>query len=76
MGGKSKTLKELSLYTLTDREALETPVYGWQNMMDKLREKQVIIPDSYIGILRILISFGGLLQMYQVPMSGRVLQAE
>ena len=35
--------------------------------IEKFRENHVRIPDTYIGIARVLITLGGLLMHYKVP---------
>src|SRR5699024_3739987 len=66
VGGKAKTLRELSDYMLTNRLATESPWESMQNIMQQLRAEKVQIPDSYVSISRVLITLGGLLQLYNV----------
>ena len=37
------------------------------DLLEKFRENRVRIPDSYIGIARVLITLGGFLMTYNVP---------
>lgn len=67
VGGRPETLKELALYVLTDRLSGRHPLDVMQELMEKFREERVQIPDSYIGISRVLITMGGFLMAYQVP---------
>lgn len=67
VGGRPETLRELALYVLTDRLSGRHPLDAMQELMEKFREERVQIPDSYIGISRVLITIGGFLMTYQVP---------
>ncbi len=66
VGGKAQSLRELSGYMLTNRLAKESTWESAQNIMRQLRADKVHIPDSYVGISRVLITLGGLLQLYEV----------
>ncbi|EKF73058.1 protein kinase [Alcanivorax hongdengensis A-11-3] len=66
-GGSPDTLRELALYVLTDRLNQQGPMAAMANLMDRFRESRISIPDSYIGISRVLITLGGFLMTYQVP---------
>lgn len=66
VGGEPQRLKELATYMLTNRLATESPWLAMQNIMAQLRAERVEIPNSYINISRVLITLGGLLQLYQV----------
>ncbi|MCG8393237.1 MAG: AarF/ABC1/UbiB kinase family protein [Pseudomonadales bacterium] len=66
-GGSPETLKELALYVLTDRLNQQGPVAAMGDLMDRFREERISIPDSYIGISRVLITLGGFLMSYNVP---------
>lgn len=66
VGGKAAALRELTDYMLTNRLATESPWESMQNIMGQLRADKVEIPDSYVSISRVLITLGGLLQLYEV----------
>ena len=66
-GGSPETLKELALYVLTDRLNEQGPIGAMGELMSRFREERISIPDSYIGISRVLITLGGFLMSYQVP---------
>jgi len=67
VGGKAQTLKELALYVLSDRMNDANVAYAMEDIIELFRENQVRIPDTYIGIARVLITLGGLLMHYKVP---------
>ncbi len=66
-GGSPETLKELALFVLTDKVNQQVPVAAMGELMQRFREERISIPDSYIGISRVLITLGGFLMSYQVP---------
>ncbi|WP_297764102.1 AarF/ABC1/UbiB kinase family protein [uncultured Alcanivorax sp.] len=66
-GGSPETLKELALFVLTDKVNQQGPVAAMGELMQRFREERISIPDSYIGISRVLITLGGFLMSYQVP---------
>lgn len=66
VGGQAAMLKELSDYMLTNRLATQSPWESMQNIMQQLKAEKVQIPDSYVSISRVLITLGGLLQLYDV----------
>ena len=66
-GGSPETLRELALYVLTDKVNQQGPVAAMGELMQRFREERISIPDSYIGISRVLITLGGFLMSYQVP---------
>lgn len=66
-GGSPETLRELALYVLTDKVSQQGPVAAMGELMQRFREERISIPDSYIGISRVLITLGGFLMSYQVP---------
>lgn len=66
VGGQPQRLRELATYMLTNRLATESPWLAMQNIMALLRAEKIEIPNSYISISRVLITLGGLLQLYQV----------
>lgn len=66
-GGSPETLKELALFVLTDRMNQLGPVAAMAELMERFREERISIPDSYIGISRVLITLGGFLMSYDVP---------
>lgn len=70
-GGDPETLKELALYVLTDKLNQQGPVGAMGELMERFREQRISIPDSYIGISRVLITLGGFLMSYQVPFDWR-----
>lgn len=67
VGGDAETLEALSNYVLTDRLDREHPLDAIRALMDALHNQRVRIPDSYIGISRVLITLGGLMMAYKVP---------
>lgn len=68
-GGDPATLRELSRYVLTDRMQRQAPLASMGDLMERFREARIRIPDSYIGISRVLITLGGFLMQYQVPLT-------
>lgn len=66
-GGSPETLKTLALYVLTDQMRQQGPVAAMGELMERFREERISIPDSYIGISRVLITLGGFLMTYDVP---------
>lgn len=66
-GGSPDTLKALALYVLTDQVRQQGPVAAMGELMERFREERIAIPDSYIGISRVLITLGGFLMNYDVP---------
>lgn len=66
-GGSPETLKALALYVLTDQLRHQGPVAAMGDLMERFREERISIPDSYIGISRVLITLGGFLMNYDVP---------
>lgn len=67
VGGNPDTLRELALYVLSDRLKHANPAEAMTDLLEKFRENHVYIPDSYIGIARVLITLGGFLMHYNVP---------
>lgn len=67
VGGDAATLEQLSRYVLTDQLNREHPVQALQALQEALRAQRIQIPDSYIGISRVLITLGGLMMAYGVP---------
>ena len=67
VGGNPDTLRELALYVLSDRLKNANPATAMTDLLEKFRENHVYIPDSYIGIARVLITLGGFLMHYDVP---------
>lgn len=65
-GGRPETLRDLALYVLTDRLNQQGPVAAMGELMARFREERIRIPDSYIGISRVLITLGGFLMSYGV----------
>lgn len=70
-GGSPETLRELALYVLTDKLNQQGPVGAMGDLMERFREERISIPDSYIGISRVLITLGGFLMSYNVPFDWR-----
>lgn len=66
-GGNPDTLRELALYVLTDRLNGADVAAAMEDLITRFRENRVRIPDSYIGIARVLITLGGMLMHYRVP---------
>jgi ubiquinone biosynthesis protein len=71
VGGNPDTLRELALYVLSDRLKKSNPAVAMGDLLELFRENQVRIPDSYIGIARVLITLGGFLMNYDVPFDWR-----
>jgi ubiquinone biosynthesis protein len=67
VGGNPDTLRDLALYVLSDRMKRNDFGMAMSDLLDKFREHRVRIPDSYIGIARVLITLGGFLMTYNVP---------
>jgi ubiquinone biosynthesis protein len=67
VGGHPDTLRELALYVLSDRMKRNDFGLAMEDLLEKFRENRVRIPDSYIGIARVLITLGGFLMTYNVP---------
>lgn len=67
VGGNPDTLRELALYVLSDRMKRNDFGLALSDLLEKFRENRVRIPDSYIGIARVLITLGGFLMTYDVP---------
>jgi ubiquinone biosynthesis protein len=67
VGGDPETLRELALYVLSDRMKRNDFGLAMSDLLEKFRENRVRIPDSYIGIARVLITLGGFLMTYNVP---------
>ena len=66
-GGDADTLRELALYVLSDRLKQKDPTRAMNDLVELFRRHHVRIPDSYIGIARVLITIGGFLMHYDVP---------
>lgn len=66
-GGDPETLSELASYVLTDRLRKTDLALAMPELIELFRERHVRIPDSYIGIARVLITVGGFLMNYEVP---------
>ena len=66
-GGDADTLRELALYVLSDRLKQQDPTRAMNDLVELFRRNHVRIPDSYIGIARVLITIGGFLMHYDVP---------
>ncbi|MZR61869.1 AarF/ABC1/UbiB kinase family protein [Alcanivorax sp. DP30] len=66
-GGSPETLEALALFVLTDQMRKQGPVAAMGELMERFREERISIPDSYIGISRVLITLGGFLMSYEVP---------
>lgn len=67
VGGNPDTLSELAQYVLSDRMKRHDFGLAMSDLLEKFRENRVRIPDSYIGIARVLITLGGFLMTYNVP---------
>jgi ubiquinone biosynthesis protein len=70
-GGDADTLRELAMYVLSDRMNRAALGESMTDLIEKFRENRVEIPDSYIGIARVLITVGGFLMNYDVPFDWR-----
>lgn len=66
-GGNPDTLRELAMYVLSDRLSNNDFGQAMADLLEKFRENRVKIPDSYIGIARVMITLGGFLMAYNVP---------
>ncbi len=71
VGGDAETLRELALYVLSDRLKRKEPGSAMSELIELFRRNHVKIPDSYIGIARVLITVGGFLMNYDVPFDWR-----
>lgn len=71
VGGDAQTLRELALYVLSDRLKRKEPGAAMSELIELFRRNHVKIPDSYIGIARVLITVGGFLMNYDVPFDWR-----
>lgn len=69
IGGDAQTLQALANFVLTDRLAREGVADSMVELLELFREKRVKMPDSWIAISRVLITIGGFLMAYQVPLS-------
>lgn len=70
-GGDPETLRELALFVLSDRLKQTQPTEAIAELLQLFRRNKVSIPDSYIGIARVLITIGGFLMNYDVPFDWR-----
>ena len=70
-GGDADTLRELAMYVLSDRMNRAALGESMTDLIEKFRENRVEIPDSYIGIARVLITVGGFLMNYDVAFDWR-----
>lgn len=69
IGGNAQTLQALAGYVLTDRLAREGIADSMVDLLELFREQRVQMPDSWIAISRVLITIGGFLMAYRVPLS-------
>lgn len=67
VGGSAETLRELAMYVLSDKLNQSRPTDAMGELLQLFRENSISIPDSYIGIARVLITIGGFLMNYDVP---------
>ncbi|MFZ5723282.1 MAG: ABC1 kinase family protein [Pseudomonadota bacterium] len=68
IGGNAQTLQALAGYVLTDRLAREGIADSMVELLELFREQRVSMPDSWIAISRVLITIGGFLMAYGVPL--------
>lgn len=68
IGGNAETLQALADYVLSDRLAREGIADSMIELLELFREQQVKMPDSWIAISRVLITVGGFLMAYRVPL--------
>ncbi len=68
IGGNTHTLQSLADYVLTDQLARDGVADSMINLLELFREQKVKIPDSWIAISRVLITIGGFLMAYKVPL--------
>ncbi|MFZ5756729.1 MAG: ABC1 kinase family protein [Pseudomonadota bacterium] len=69
IGGNARTLQALAAFVLTDRLAREGVADSMGELLKLFREQKVAMPDSWIAISRVLITIGGFLTAYRVPLS-------
>lgn len=68
IGGSAGTLQALADYVLSDRLARNGISESMIELLELFREQRVRMPDSWIAISRVLITIGGFLMAYKVPM--------
>jgi ubiquinone biosynthesis protein len=67
VGGDPETLQTLASYVLSDRLNQAALGEAMTDLIERFRKHHIRIPDSYIGIARVLITVGGFLMKYDVP---------
>ena len=67
VGGSAETLRNLAMYVLSDKLKQSRPTDAMAELLQLFRENHISIPDSYIGIARVLITIGGFLMNFDVP---------
>jgi ubiquinone biosynthesis protein len=68
IGGSPEVLQSLAEYVFTDKLKHEQPVLAIEEIMKTFRENRILIPDSYVALSRVLITLGGFMLNYNVPM--------
>lgn len=68
VGGNAQTLQALADFVLTDRLARDGVTGSMTELLQLFREQKVSMPDSWIAISRVLITIGGFLTAYKVPL--------
>lgn len=75
VGGNARTLQALADFVLTDRLARDGVTGSMTELLQLFREQKVSMPDSWVAISRVLITIGGFLTAYQVPLAWTPQQA-
>lgn len=68
VGGSPEVLKSLADYVITDKLKHLPPLLAVEEVLTTFRENRIRIPDSYVAISRVLITLGGFMLNYGVPM--------
>lgn len=68
-GGTPEVLQSLSDYVFTDKLNHVNPLTAIEEVLSTFRKHNITIPDSYIGLSRVLITLGGFMLAYKVPMN-------
>lgn len=68
VGGNAEVLQLLSDYMFTDRLKNMRPMDALEEVLTLFRQHRIQIPDSYVALSRVLITLGGMMLSYNVPM--------
>lgn len=68
VGGNAEVLKLLSDYMFTDKLQNMRPMDALEEVLTLFRQYRITIPDSYVALSRVLITLGGMMLAYNVPM--------